>query len=652
MKMFHQLAGVAGVLTIAGTCVAQLSNTGFDDPTFSPWLTFDNVFQVAGPANSAPNSAQLFGNFSGSPNTAILQQTIFVGVNAGDLFSASLVAQQLSADPVTPGTAGFASIEFLNGIGDIIEINTETIAAVGGPLDSWEPFNWSADAPTGTFGARLTIGFFQFSTEPGAVYVDDADLVNDGMATGLLNPSFDSFVPDPSFAPTAGVIPRWTIGGSNIFQNPDFPRTGTYGALIFGEFTGSPNTQILFQDLPATPGNRYDASAFAAHLGGDSLTLDNVAFVGLEFRDGADNLLTVTQDGILDPTVATDQHFQGIATATAPAGATTARVLIGFSQPNNGVGAGHYDDADLLDLGPADGLINPAFDTVVLDGSFNLDPLQPVPGWDLAGFNGSAVDPNVGQLQPDPTPDAQSFGDYQAFMNGQFTGVLNDTVMFQQLPAQPGDFVDFSAEVQMPGTDPLLGDNILVMLLDFFDAGDQVLNAPIAALALSSNSPTDVWLPINVGAVAPAGTVKVQATFLFQQQNDATGVGFIDDALVTIGVAPGGACCVLNCSGPGAVEACFQAADATECQALGGTYKGDGTDCGSASCVAGVDYCIGDIDGDGSTLLSDFGQFSANFGQSVPPGTGGDVDCDGQVLLSDFGAFSANFGCTSTGGAP
>ena len=56
--------------------------------------------------------------------------------------------------------------------------------------------------------------------------------------------------------------------------------------------------------------------------------------------------------------------------------------------------------------------------------------------------------------------------------------------------------------------------------------------------------------------------------------------------------------------------------------------------------------CPGDIDGDGSTLLSDFGILSSNFGQSVPPNTGGDFNGDGQVLLEDFGVLAADFGCT------
>ena len=56
--------------------------------------------------------------------------------------------------------------------------------------------------------------------------------------------------------------------------------------------------------------------------------------------------------------------------------------------------------------------------------------------------------------------------------------------------------------------------------------------------------------------------------------------------------------------------------------------------------------CAGDIDGDGATLLSDFGILSGNFGQGVPPNTGGDFNGDGQVLLDDFGVFASDFGCT------
>ena len=129
------------------------------------------------------------------------------------------------------------------------------------------------------------------------------------------------------------------------------------------------------------------------------------------------------------------------------------------------------------------------------------------------------------------------------------------------------------------------------------------------------------------------------------------------DCLATPGVYQGdgstctvsgacGACCVFACDGGSPVD-CLTVLSVSECDILGGNYQGDFTDCSGASCVAGVDFCIGDLNGDGATLLGDFGIFSANFGATVPVGTLGDLNCDGEVLLGDFGIFSANFGCDS-----
>ena len=56
---------------------------------------------------------------------------------------------------------------------------------------------------------------------------------------------------------------------------------------------------------------------------------------------------------------------------------------------------------------------------------------------------------------------------------------------------------------------------------------------------------------------------------------------------------------------------------------------------------------VGDINGDGSVGFPDFLILSANFGQSVDPGTNGDIDGDGMVGFPDFLALSANFGATA-----
>jgi len=62
--------------------------------------------------------------------------------------------------------------------------------------------------------------------------------------------------------------------------------------------------------------------------------------------------------------------------------------------------------------------------------------------------------------------------------------------------------------------------------------------------------------------------------------------------------------------------------------------------------------CPGDVDGDGSTALSDFSAMAANFGASgLPHGNGesralGDLNDDGDVSLADFTILAGDFGCT------
>jgi hypothetical protein len=79
----------------------------------------------------------------------------------------------------------------------------------------------------------------------------------------------------------------------------------------------------------------------------------------------------------------------------------------------------------------------------------------------------------------------------------------------------------------------------------------------------------------------------------------------------------------------------------------GGTDCTDGDGSGTADdCEAGQ-TCVGDTNGDGIVNITDVGVLLANFGASVPPGTGGDVSGDGFVNITDLGIVLGDFGCTS-----
>jgi hypothetical protein len=63
-------------------------------------------------------------------------------------------------------------------------------------------------------------------------------------------------------------------------------------------------------------------------------------------------------------------------------------------------------------------------------------------------------------------------------------------------------------------------------------------------------------------------------------------------------------------------------------------------------CV-GPGGCVGDLNGDGSTDLTDLGILLADFGCTTPPGPcGGDLNGDGNTDLTDLGILLADFGCT------
>jgi hypothetical protein len=672
MKQFHTVGAACLLGVLAGTASGQLNNTGFETLNGTPpplfaggWLDF------GGPAISqdlvtflnGAASAKLTGQNTGGNNTTILQQSILLGVDPGDLFIADLFAQQLSSDPIMVGSAGFASIEALNGVGGILEITTAPIGSAGGPLDSWENFNWFTDMPTGAAAVRLTLGYFQNALETGSVYIDDANLDNLGPAPSslLLNPSFDTFVPT-AFQPTAGNFPRWTLGGGNIFQNPDFPRTGVYALLMFGTFEGVENTQVLSQDLPATPGNLYDFSGFMGHITGDTLAGDNIAFFQVEFLDAGSNTLNFTRTDVLDSSNAPDIHFPGQVLATAPVGTTTVRVLCGFFQDfAQSGGAAHIDDVSLTDLGPNNGLINPGFETFELLPDFSLDPLGPVPGWELAGFNNDAGNPNIGQNE------LSDEGRLSAFLFGQFNGSANSTAIFQELSIAENYAGGGTAQVELTllarheTADPIGPSNSVLAVIDYLDTAGGTVLSTTDVVALNSGSTLDTWLPVSVTAAAPVGAETVRVTVVYNQDNDDAGAAFIDDVAVAFSMAPsvGGACCFGcfddNMNGPDAADLviCRDGVTAVECELAEGKFGGVGSTCADIPSPCDQ-FCQGDVLGDnnGDTSLADFTELANNFGLITGSRLDGDHDCDGDVDLSDFTILANNFGCVGVVGHP
>ena len=202
------------------------------------------------------------------------------------------------------------------------------------------------------------------------------------------------------------------------------------------------------------------------------------------------------------------------------------------------------------------------------------------------------------------------------------------------------------------GMGGLDGDDVIDVLADVYDG---------AVASFDSGAPT-ATLEIDFGAV-PLGSGdrsieftiwNLEATPGFTAPLDLeAGTASGDTGALGSGFAP------VEALTPGA-GAVFEATlDTASAGVFLATYEfrqfDDRTFTGSAegpalslTLLATVEVlCVADIDGDGSTLLSDFAIFSGNFGSTVPPNTGGDYNGDGDVALADFGVLAADFGCTA-----
>lgn len=615
------LARAATLIALAGMTspvIAQIANGGFEigdaDPfadynyypnTFADWLNIPNrdfttpIYQELDPAfvHSGLAAAKIFGQFNGAPNASLVTQDI--PATPGNLYQLDVWHLHSSADPITGVSTGFVSIEFYDGVSaSALTITTHDVTNAGSLQDVYQNTFFGATAPPGATIARIGLGHFQLnSLEAGSTFYDDAELLDLGTNTGLQNPSFDTYVPTGDFQPDACCVPGWMTSANNTYVNRTFKKTGNSALIMYGQFNGLANTSVVWQDLPVSPGELVDASAFAGHVNGDALQLDNTAFMSVEFYDAGAALLEITRLTLLDASSPTGSFLPGAVSATAPAGAATARLQLGFFQSDattgmpaeQGTGAAYIEDVAIDFPGPNLGLINPSFDSFNPGPDFEPDPDDVIPGWTASV---PATNPNFGQAQP------AADGEFAAFLFGLFPGdnSPNDTVLYQDAPVSPGEGVQVDAQVYHDPGDPLGPDNVLSLTIDFLDAGLAPLGS-VATSALTSVSPQGVYIPASVSGTAPAGAAFARINFVYSQANEGTGAAFFDDVQITYTPpAP----------------------------------------------------CLGDLNADNATNVIDFSIWVAAFGTTLgDPNFNPDADYDNNntVNVLDFSIWVADFGC-------
>jgi beta-glucanase (GH16 family) len=153
----------------------------------------------------------------------------------------------------------------------------------------------------------------------------------------ILNPGMEW-----SNATTA--IDKWNKWG-NVFWETNLVRSGRSACKMYGNFNVPNNTSGLYQDLPASPGQEFEARAFAQTPSWDRMSGSNAAFLNIEWRDASNNLISFISTQVLSAASAPNVWREGVTRGIAPPSAAKARVVLLHQQgPSLAGGAVWWDD--------------------------------------------------------------------------------------------------------------------------------------------------------------------------------------------------------------------------------------------------------------------------------------------------------------------
>ena len=157
---------------------------------------------------------------------------------------------------------------------------------------------------------------------------------------------------------------------------------GTNVFKVFGQANGSINTSGAYQDVPATPGQAFNASGWMFTSASDQIAAGNTAWIEVTFRNSASTILSLyrstpvsasTPPGLWLNFAVTNQLNPGtlasIGLATnliAPAGTAFVRCEADFLQPAEAKGSVYFDDLRLTVAGQA---VTPVQASLIHSGS-------------------------------------------------------------------------------------------------------------------------------------------------------------------------------------------------------------------------------------------------------------------------------------------
>jgi len=275
-------------------------------------------------------------------------------------------------------------------------VRTQTTNVPNDPMklhfNLWAPDSSFADA----FNAALQPAATAGANQTYVVQVDHVEVnrINTSTSANLLtDPSFESGN-QPTFI---GNVPPTTTGQWLAFGGPptalhvsvqlddisgtdpavpDRAHEGIFMVKAFGPFNGLPDASGLVQNVPASPGEQFEARAWMQTASGDSIVgTSNFNTLQLSFLNSSGAVIESAPfvpvngkdfpvlDG-RDPNIRTDSWVEGVVNAIAPPGTAYVRVSLFFIQLMNQGGATWFDDVSLMRLTP---------NIVTLSGDYNQD---------------------------------------------------------------------------------------------------------------------------------------------------------------------------------------------------------------------------------------------------------------------------------------
>jgi len=313
----------------------------------------------------------------------------------------------------------------------------------------------------------------------------------------IQNPSFE--IPG-----TSTIFDQWTN-----FENavPEFAifRSGAVSVKMFGNGSVAFNAAGVFQAIPAAPGQAFQGSAYWLNSSSDPIQADNFGAVNIEWINSGGTIISFDSAPAGNASSPLDTWTQSTVTGIAPGGTVAARLnLLHLQGPALAPGAIFYDDAALAQV-TLSGLVNPGFESGL-------------GGWSAFGNtfgDGSFVRSGAGSAK----------------MFGNFFGGFNASGVFQQFPAEPGQTWTGSAFAGTTASDRVSGGNFVVMNIEWRDLTGNLISFE-STLAVDATTAPDVFQPVAVTGVAPAGTTAVRIALIHLQPDQpsfAGGAAWWDD---------------------------------------------------------------------------------------------------------------------------